>query len=175
MNKGKIGLERINKLSALEERYTTLKEGLDSFNQALYELGYNKKVLKGPERILNIIDKILKSFQGVEFLDKESYINFLNELKEIDNIYDNAKEACRIIGSDFCDLSMCEFVWLGLDLLEIATYDSIICPDYPCTSEIFNEGKFSYYNIDDETNEIVIDSAEKCWDYLKENYDALED
>lgn len=101
MNKGKIGLERINKLSALEERYATLKEGLDTFNQALYELGYNKKVLKGPERILNIIDKILKSFQGVEFLDKESYINFLNELKEIDNIYDNAKEACRIIGSDF--------------------------------------------------------------------------
>ena len=46
MNKGKMGLERINKLSALEERYTTLKEGLDSFNQALYELGYNKKVLR---------------------------------------------------------------------------------------------------------------------------------
>ena len=27
----------------------------------------------------------------------------------------------------------------------------------------------------DETNEIVIDSPEKCWEYLKESYDALED
>lgn len=175
MRKGELGLERINKLDELEKKYNILKEGLDTFNQALYELGYDRKVLKGPNRILNILDKIFKSFQGVEFLDKETYIIFLNELKDIDSIYDNAKEACRIIGSDFCDLSMCEFVWLGLDLLEIATYDSLICPDYPCTSEIFNEGKFSYYDIGNETNEIVIDSAEKCWNYLKENYDALED
>lgn len=174
MRKGELGLTRIEKLNELSERYEKLKEGLRTYNAGLIALGYKKR-LGEPKRVTGLIDMIFRSFPAVEFLDKDRYCYFVREIKELEKIEDDMKGACQIIGSDFCSFSLCEFLWLAGELLEVATYDSLICPDYPCTSEIICNGKFSYYEVGDEQNEIVVDTPEKCWDYLKENYDALED
>lgn len=174
MRKGELGLQRIEKLNELEKRYEDLKAGLRIYNEGLIALGYKKR-LGEPKRVISLLDMIFKSFPAVEFLDKDRYCYFVREIAELEAIENNMREACRTIGSDFCSFSLCEFYWLASELLEVATYDSLICPDYPCTSEIVCNGKFSYYEVGDNEKEIVVDTPEKCWDYLKENYDALED
>lgn len=174
MRKGELGLQRIEKLNELKKRYEDLKAALRVYNDGLIAFGYKKKIGE-PKRVISLLDMIFESFPAVEFLDKDRYCYFIREIAKLEAIEDNMRDACRVIGSDFCSFSLCEFYWLASELLEVATYDSLICPDYPCTSEIICNGNFSYYNIGDETTEIIIDTPEKCWDYLKESYDALED
>ena len=173
MNKYDLGLARIEKLGKLKETYDKLLDGLNEFNDGLRKLGYGKH-MGTAKKVVKLINEIINSFPAVEFLDKSSYVDFFNRIKEIDEISEGMKECCRTIGSDFCSFSLFEFICLAIDLLEIATYDSLICPDYPCTGEMFFSGKFSYYEANNETKEIVVDTPEKCWEYLKENYEALE-
>lgn len=171
MNKYDMGLVRIEKLESCKTRLKELNEYVEQIDKEMRKLGgtFSIRVMQ------DLLDRIIKSFAEVEFLDKESYCSFINEIKEIENTCDKIDALYRKIGSDFGNFSLFEYIVLATDLLEYATYDSIICPDYPCTSEIIYNGKFSYYLTSDPTNEIVIDSPEKCWDYLKENYDAIED
>lgn len=171
MNKYEMGLERIEKLESCKVRLRELNGYVEQIDREMKNLGgtFSIKVMQ------DLLDRIIKSFAEVEFLDKKSYCGFVSEIKEIEKICDRIDVLYREIGSDFGNFSLFEYIVLATDLLEYATYDSIICPDYPCTSEIMYNGKFSYYLTSDSTNEIVIDSPEKCWDYLKENYDAIED
>lgn len=174
MNKYEVGLERIELIAKSKERYKDLLKGLEDFNKILIDIGYNSKVKRGPRKITQLIENIFYELNESEFLEKDKYCSYFKELKNIDDIFYKGKEACRVIGSDFCSLELCEFIWLGIDLLQIGTYDNIICPDYPSTEEIFSNGSFSYYEQLNSDKEIIIDSIEKCWDFLKKSYDDLD-
>lgn len=171
MNKYDMGLIRIEKLEACKTKLKELNECVKQIDKEMRNLGgtFSIKVVQ------DLLDRIIESFAGVEFLDKESYCGFVNEIKEIEKICDRVDILYRKIGGDFGNFSLFEYIVLAVELLEYATYDSIICQDYPCTSEIVYNGEFSYYLSSDSTNEVVIDSPEKCWDYLKEDYDSIED
>lgn len=173
MRKGELGLQRAEKIAELKERYNELITAVQEVDEILYPVFYTRVGL--PPRIERLFSAIFKSFPENEFMSKQNYINFCNEIKEMEEIFDKASIGMRKYSSDFGEISYAEFLWLAGECLEVGTYDSLICPEYPCTGEILCNGKFSYYEIGDETNEIVIDSPEKCWEYLKESYDALED
>ena len=129
---------------------------------------------------VELIESLKKKMNKLKdiYEDEKLPIRFAGKIlriKEMEEIFDKASIGMRKYSSDFGEISYAEFLWLAGECLEVGTYDSLICPEYPCTSEILCNGKFSYYEIGDETNEIIIDSPEKCWEYLKESYDALED
>ena len=173
MKKGELGLQRTEKIAELKERYNELVATVKEVDEILYPVFYTRVGL--PPRIERLFSAIFKTFPENEFMSKQDYIDFCNEIKEIEEIFDKASIGMRKYSSDFGEISYAELLWLAGECLEVGTYDSLICPEYPCTSEILCNGKFSYYETGDETNEIVIDSPEKCWEYLKESYDALED
>ena len=173
MKKNELGLIRTEKIAELKERYKFLVSKVEEADEILQEVFYKK--IGVPKRIEKLFNDIFKSFPENEFMTKENYVYFCEEIKNMENIFDKANKPIRDFSSDFGEVSYCEFLWLAEDLLEVGTYDNLICPDYPCTSEVICNGKFSYYNSDDNRNEIVVDSFEKCWDYLKESYDNLED
>lgn len=170
MNKYNLGLKRIEKLEECKNRLTELNGYVEQINTQMSCLGgsFNVSVMQ------DLLDRIVNSFAEVEFLDKESYCGLIKEIKHLEEICDRIDNLYRKIGNDFGNFSLFEYITLAVELLEYATYDSLICPDFPCTSEIVYNESFSYYLNSDPDNEIVIDSPEKCWDYLKESYDEIE-
>lgn len=173
MRKGEIGLQRCYKLGELQDRYDELYSLFGKLEKEMRKLGFRK--LGVPKRVVNLFNMIFRSFPANEFMDKDHYVWFIKEIKEIEAISDDIDKVFRAFGNDFANFSLFEFIVLATDLLEIGTYDSLICPDYPCTEELILNGGFSYYEVGDEENEIRVDTPEKCWEYLKQNYDALED
>lgn len=173
MKKGELGLQRTEKIAELNERFEYLVQKVKEVDEILYPIWYAKFGV--PPRIERLFSAIFKSFPENEFMTKQNYVDFCNEILEIEKIFDEANPVIREYSSDFGEISFAEFLWLAGECLEVGTYDSLMNPEYPCTSEILCNGQFSYYEVGDETNEIVIDSPGKCWDYLRENYDALED
>lgn len=175
MRKGELGLQRAEKISELRTRFEYLLDIADKFSDCLKKLGY--KNVGRPLAITNLISQMFFELPGCEFLPKDKYVTFVNTLLEIEKIEEEANKLCREIGNDFGNFSLFEFMVLAKDILEVATYDSLMCPDYPCTSELISSGGFSYYEADDTDykNEIRIDTAEKCWDFLKQDYDELDD
>lgn len=167
-----LGLDRAEKLVAAKEKYEELKGALRKFNEGLRKIGYNINVYKEPVKLLNLIDEIFESQEAVEFLDKKTYCKYFRALQEIDAVYDETRDCCHKIGSDFCSLNLCEFTWLGVDLLDIGTYDSAIFADYPCTQEMFANGYFEYGETED-SEMTRVDTPEKCWEFLKKEYEEL--
>ena len=129
MNKYDMGLVRIEKLESCKTRLKELNEYVEQIDKEMGKLGGTFSI----KAMQDLLDRIIKSFAEVEFLDKESYCSFINEIKE------------------------------KFDIVLVSSL------------EIMYNGEFSYYLTSDSTNEVVIDTPEKCWDYLKENYDAIED
>lgn len=170
MNKYDLGLKRIDELEKCKEKFKDLNEIVEEIDDKMTSLGGSFKIPKVQEMIQNLIDE----FSGVEFMSKETYCFYFNSLKRFDTIAEELDKLYYKIGNDFGKFSLFEYICLGIDLLQIATYDSLICPDYPCTSELIYSGEFGYY-LPDSDEEIKIDTPEKCWEYLKEDYDALDD
>lgn len=171
MTKYELGLQRINKLEEYKKKFDELNKVVEQIDNKMKKLGGGFKISK----VQNLIKELIEEFSGVEFISKEVYCEYFNAIKEFRDIEDEIDKLYYKIGNDFGKFNLFEYNCLGIDLLGIGTYDSLICPDYPCTSEIMYNDKFSYYLTSDPMNEIVIDSPEKCWDYLKENYDAIND
>lgn len=173
INKYDLGLERCERIAKAKKKYEKLKEGLQEFNSGLRRLGYKKDVEKGPIKLIETIDEIFSCQEAVEFLDKETYCKYFRKLQEFDSVYDDTRECCHVIGSDFCSLSLCEFVWLGIELLDIGTYDSLIFSEFPCTEEVFCSGYFGYYE-NENANETRVTGPEECWEFLKKEYEELD-
>lgn len=173
MRKGELGLQRSIRIGELKDRYNELCNDWKIFAKSLRNIGLKK--IGFPKDVKKLFDTIFDALEENEFLDKNIYCLSVMRIGFLEGDCELINHNFIPICNDFGGFSLFEFIVLAQDLLEVATYDSLICPDYPCTSEIVLNGKFSYYEADDDTNEIVIDTPEKCWDYLKENYDSLED
>ena len=99
MKKGELGLQRTEKIAELKERYNELIAAVQEVDEILYPVFYTKVGL--PPRIERLFSAIFKSFPENEFMSKQNYISFCNEIKEIEEIFDKANIGIRKYSSDF--------------------------------------------------------------------------
>lgn len=169
MNKNEAGIKRIEKMTELKGKIANYKTVIKQLNQ-YFEQGFGGRFeLSAP---INLLEDIVEASEGVEFLKKEDYCDFCNRIMVFYGYEDLCTESMRTLGSDFGSFSLINVLGDAIDMLEACTYDNILS-DYPGTEELIWNGKFSYWLVEDDTTEHIIDSPEKCWEYLKEGYDAL--
>lgn len=172
MSKYELGLERIDKIDECKEKYYELMDGLEQFGNTIYKLGYKHNIGK-PKRIIRLFDRIFDSFPEKEFMTREDFKWICSEILEISKISDTLEEYSKIFGgADFGSFTLFELLCLAKDLVGYGTYDLLLCPDIDNVSEFLADGKFSYWETSDPDTEIIVDSLDKLYDFLKENYDT---
>ncbi len=170
MTKGELGLEKINKLEESKKKYNSLMGYVKKIDQGFQKLGASFKL----PVVETLFGDIFESFPEVEFMSKSMYVDFTNRIQELDVLCNKIDMDFREIGSDFGSFSLFEFISLAIELLEIGTYDILICPDYPSTSEVLYQGEFSYSYVNEPEKTYNVKNFAECWDYLYKTYNEIE-
>lgn len=173
MRKDELGLIRSNKIGELKDKYKELCSIYQQGKGLLEQLGIKNFEL--PKRISNLYDIIINAIEGNEFMDKEGYSNAVREIQAIDKIEDDINKLYRPIFDDFGNFSLFGFTSIFINMLEVGTYDVLLNEEYPCTCEFIVENEFTYYEADAPDVEINLTSPEEMWNFLKENYDSIEE